>query len=51
MLGFICAGYSVAKHNWWAFAAFILGNMFLGLVSAMNEVGKVMTNGNSSTSK
>ena len=51
LVGWVMVGYNVAHHNNWAVAAFILGNIVLGLVQAMNAVGKELRNANSSKSE
>mgnify|MGYP006276561215 CR=1 FL=1 len=50
LLGWIMVGYNVAHHNNWAVASFVLGNIVLGLVQAINAVGKEMKNGSTSKS-
>ena len=40
LLCWVAVGYNLALHNTWAQVAFALGAIALGLVSAMNEVGK-----------
>lgn len=50
LVGWMFAGYSVAKHNFWAVAAFVFCNMFLGLAQALAAVGKELR-GNGSSSK
>ena len=39
MLGWVATGYSLAKGNNWAVAVFVLANIALGLMQAMNMVG------------
>ena len=52
MFGWVLVGYNWAKENIWAMTAFILSNIILGLVQAMNMVGKELREyGNSSKSK
>ena len=51
ILGWVGVGYNINSGNSWAIFACLLFSLFVGLANAMNEVGKVMINGNSSTSK
>ena len=51
IFGWIGVGYNFNSGNMWAVVACVLFSLFVGLANAMNEVGKVMINGNSSKSK
>jgi hypothetical protein len=40
LLCWVAVGYNLALHNTWAQVSFGLAAVVLGLISAMNEVGK-----------